>query len=170
MKKLLLVIDMQEGFRSKASEKILPNIEKLMAHFSEDVIFCCFRNEKNSFFEKTLHWKRFQKESDVALMKELQSYCHKKYYHAGYTVLTSALRNHIKNKQIEKISLCGVYTDVCISKAAMDLFDRKISVAVVADACTSLHGNGAHAAAVKSLQYVIGKKHILSTAEITKLF
>ena len=52
---------MQEAFRTKESEQILPNILKLKKKFAPKVIFSKFVNKKDSLFEKQLNWTLFQK-------------------------------------------------------------------------------------------------------------
>ena len=84
MNKILLIIDMQEGFRKKESEKIIPNIIELKKYFKEKIIFCNFVNKKNSQFEKQLNWKKFQTKKDQELFIELASSKNIKFKHEKY--------------------------------------------------------------------------------------
>lgn len=169
-RELILIIDMQEGFRSKESEMILPKIKILLKSFQGKIIFSKFINNKNSSFEKLLNWKKFQKKNEQELLKELRSKNNKEIRHSTYTVLTNELKKIIKKNKIKKVFVCGVYTDVCIIKTAMDLFDNNIETLVIKDACCSLHGIKNHKTALDSLNHIIGKDHILSTNEIIKLY
>ncbi len=57
---LLIIFDMQEGFRYENVEKLIPNINKLINKINKYIIFTVFDNKKNSFFEKQLNWKKFE--------------------------------------------------------------------------------------------------------------
>lgn len=166
MVNLLLIIDMQEGFRSAESEAILSNLLKLKNSFKGKIVFSKFINNKNSLFEKQLDWTRFQNKKDKKLFSELQTSNNIKLEHDTYTVLNEELKEFISKNKITKVYLCGVYTDVCIIKTAMYLFDNKIETFVIEDACNSLHGKKNHNSAIDSLRHILGKKKILLTSDI----
>ena len=163
MENLLLIIDTQEGFRYAESEAVLPNILKLRESFKGKIVFSKFTNDKNSLFEKQLNWTKFQSEKDKKLFSELQASNNIEFEHNGYTVLDENLVKFIKKNGTTKVYLCGIYTDVCIIKTAMDLFDKNIETFVIEDACNSLHGKSIHNSAIESLRHILGKKQILLT-------
>ena len=166
MKNLLLIIDMQEGFRHTESETILPNLLKLKRSFDGKIVFSKFVNNKNSLFEKQLNWIEFQNDEDKELFPELQTSDNIKLEHSTYTVLNKELKEFISKNKITKVYLCGIYTDVCIIKTAMDLFDNDLETFVIKDACSSLHGKKNHNSAIDSLKHIIGKKQILLTNNV----
>lgn len=166
MSKLLLIIDMQEGFRSEESENIIPKIKTLMKDFKGKIVFSVFKNKKGSQFEKILKWKRFQDKKDVEVLKELQNKKLEKIEHIDYKVINAKVNKYMKTNNIKEVYLTGVFTDVCISKAAMDLFDGKISVKIIKDACVSLHGKKHHNTAIETMEKVIGKKNVVLTNKI----
>ncbi|MCK4884226.1 MAG: cysteine hydrolase [Candidatus Diapherotrites archaeon] len=174
MNKLLLIIDMQEGFRSVESKSILPNILKLIEHFNSQknnkIVFSKFNNSLNSRFETQLNWTKFQSTNDTQQMTELKTAATKidsfQIIHTGYTVLNSELKQFLKINDINQVYLCGVYTDVCIAKTAMDLFDENIESFVIKNACNSLHGKINHDSTIDSLKHIIGKAHIISTNDL----
>ena len=166
MKNLLLIIDMQEGFRHTESEIILPNLLKLKRSFDGKIVFSKFVNNKNSLFEKQLNWIEFQNDEDKKLFPELQTSDNIKLEHSTYTVLNKELKEFISKNKITKVYLCGIYTDVCIIKTAMDLFDNDLETFVIKDACSSLHGKKNHNSAIDSLKHIIGKKQILLTNNV----
>lgn len=166
MENLLLIIDMQEGFRTTESEAILQNLLKLKESFKGKIVFSKFINEKGSLFEKQLNWIKFQNEEDKKLFSELQASNNIELEHNTYTVLNEALVKFIRWNKITKVYLCGVYTDVCIIKTSMDLFDQNIETFVIQDACNSLHGKRSHDSAIGSLRHILGKKQILLTNDV----
>jgi len=159
---LLLIIDMQQGFRYKESESILEKILELKTIFKGNIIFSKFVNENNSIFEKQLNWIKFQNKEDRELFCELESSENLVFEHNSYTVFNDYLKNFIFKNKINKVYLCGVYTDVCIIKTAMDLFDENIKVFIVEDACNSPNGEMNHIMAIDSLKHILGKGHILT--------
>ncbi len=164
MSKALLVIDMQEGFRHKPSEAIVNNITELVKGFDGKVIFTFFVDEPGSMFEREINWPKFQSSDMQKLFKELEPIERGRIEvkHKGYTVLTDELKNILKENNIDTVYLSGIYTDVCVIKAAMDLFDEGFSTKVVADACASLHGDNNHKYAIDSLKHIIGKRNVVN--------
>ena len=166
MNNLLLIIDMQEWFRQEKSEKILPNIMMLKKSFKGKIVFSKFSNNKNSLFEKQLNRFKFQNTNDKKLFFELKSEDNVEIQHNTYTILNNELKEYIKLNNISKVYLAGIYTDVCIIKTAMDLFDENIITYVIEDACNSLHGKSNHDLAIDSLKHILGKKQIISTKHL----
>ena len=76
------------------------------------------------------------------------------------------LKGFISKNRISKVYLCGIYTDVCIIKTAMDLFDYNIKTFVIEDACNSLHEKKNHDSAIDTLKNILGKKNILLTKDV----
>jgi len=166
MESLLLIIGMQKGFRYAGSEALLPNLLKLKKSFKGKIVFSKFVNDKDSLFEKQLNWTEFQNEEDKKLFSELRASNNIEFEHNGYTVINEALLQFIKENKIIKVYLCGIYTDVCITKTAMDLFDKGIETFVIEDAYNSLHGKSIHDSAIESLRHILGKKQILLTNDV----
>lgn len=168
MKDLLVVVDMQEGFRSQALVSITSNIKKLLMNFRGEIIFLCFKNKRSSMFENSLKWKKFHDRKEQRIVKELGNVKSRKIFHTGYTIFDNALMGFVKKNEFKKVYLCGVYTDVCIIKAAMDAFDNGIKCRVIHDASNSPHGKNNHRFAVESLGHIIGKGNVVSVKDVIK--
>ena len=113
-----------------------------------------------------MNWTKFQSVEDQKLFSELQASNNIEYEHKTYTVLDENLKEFMDANKITKVFLCGIYTDVCIIKTAMDLFDNNIETFVIKDACNSLHGKKNQDWAIDSLKHILGKKQILLTNEV----
>lgn len=163
---LLAVVDMQEGFRCPEIEDIIPAIKKLVQSFKGEIIFSCFRNPKGSLFEDQLQWQDFQEKKDVKILEELRDFDAGCVFHTGYTVFNEEMKKLVREKDIERIYLSGIYTDVCIAKAAMDIFDNGIDVYVVSDACASPHGSENHRVALDTLKHVLGEENVVSMERV----
>ena len=162
---LLLVIDMQEGFRFPESEKIIENIQ-FVASFFDNVIFTKFVDYQGSLFDKQLHWNTFQDKEKQKIMSEFLTLNFKLFDHNTYNPITEEVRLFIKNNNFNKIFIVGVYTDVSILLSAMLLFDMGIETFVVGDACNSVHKNqinNLHASSLESLSHILGKDHVIET-------
>lgn len=163
---LLLIVDMQEGFRYRGNVKLTPRINRLIKGFEGGKAFCCFFDRKGSRFEKELKWSKFQKASSQKLLKEVNQAGLKVFRHSGYSILTKELLSFIGRSKPSSIYLCGIYSNVSISKAALDLFDRGIDVKVIADATASDNGKAGHSHAITTLVHALGRKNVVKTSEV----
>lgn len=171
MSKILVVVDMQEGFRYSQTEAILPNIIKLLARFGDSTLFTQFIDMAGSPFEKLLRWKKFQNSQNRQLLAELRSFPKPQntFTHKGYSLFTSELEAFLAKHHRSTWYLCGIFTDVAIVQTALELFDRDIEVKVIADACASpndFHYSGIHQAALETIRHAIGSQNVLKTDSI----
>lgn len=169
-KSLLLVIDMQEGFRFPESEKIIDNIQSIISLF-DNVLFTKFIDNKDSMFDKQLHWTTFQKKEKQEIMKEFTMHDSLVFEHNTYNPITKEVDLYIKSKSISKIYIVGIYTDVSILLSAMLFFDMEVEVFVIGDACNSVHKNqknDLHLSSLESLSHILGKNHIVDTEDLFK--
>ena len=68
----------------------------------------------------------------------------------------------LRNIGIDRIAICGVYTNQCVESAVRDAADRGFLVPLVEDACAAT-SQDAHDAALKTLA---GYARVLTTAEL----
>ena len=68
----------------------------------------------------------------------------------------------LRNIGIDRIAICGVYTNQCVESAVRDAADRGFLVTLVEDACAAT-SQDAHDAALKTLA---GYARVLTTAEL----
>lgn len=168
MNRLLIIVDMQEGFRFDNVLKIVPSIRNLVMSFNGDVVFSCFENEKNSNFERVLNWKSFQNEFDREILKELSDLNFKKFKHSTYSIFSEKLFEFMEENEYDEILFCGVYLDVSIFYGAIDLFDLGIPIKVISDSVTSQDENS-NKVFLDSLRRVIGKDNVLNYEEVLLL-
>ncbi|MGM5480382.1 MAG: isochorismatase family protein [Nanobdellota archaeon] len=166
MTSALLIIDMQEGFRAPESEAIIHSIKRLLGSFEGKMLFSAFENKRHSLFETQLHWLSFQQDDDKKIFSEFETQVKKTFTHSGYTVLTNELKDYLCQQNISKVYLAGVFTDVCVIKTAMDLFDSGIETFVIGDSCMSLHGTEIHNGAILSLKKILGEDHVIASEDV----
>ncbi|MFS0518920.1 isochorismatase family cysteine hydrolase [Nostoc sp. UIC 10607] len=169
MREILLVVDMQNGFMSEKCRQIIPTVIKLIERFlaaGKLVEFTRFVNTTNSNYVKLIHWSKLIHEPETSIIDELQPYINSIFDKHYYSAFTENFSSFILINQIKKIYLCGVETDSCILKTAIDSFERGIEPVIIEDACFSEGGQQAHDAGIFLLKRNIGKNQIQMSDEV----
>jgi len=170
MKKLLLIVDMQNGFVTDKSRHIIPVIKELIEKFElkeQPVAFTRFINFKDSPWEKWIKWSRFMESPEIDIIPELRMHAKLVFDKLGlYTGFTEEFENYIKKNEIEQIYLCGVATDGCVLKTAVDAFEKEIEPTVIEDASHSHAGEVVHQAGLLLISRFIGKHQVIKSADL----
>ncbi len=96
MSTILIIIDMQEGFRYKNVERIVPKIKVLIGKFGTKAIFTKFVDKRGSAFGTVLHWSKFVQKKNQNLLREFAQYPNCKIItHNGLNILTKCLYDEI---------------------------------------------------------------------------
>lgn len=124
--KILLIVDMQNGFMTKPNYKDLQNkIGKLIDEKKYDkYIFTKFVNQENSLYKTRLKWndlsdKNSQKicvtipQNSIILNKN------------GYGLDVGDLTK-VTQLGVDQIDICGLQTDACVYAIALQLWDKNI--------------------------------------------
>ena len=154
MKTALLIIDVQECFTQSTSKEFIIAIEALQTDYS-DVFISRFFNYKGSGFIKHLDWQSCFKDSrefQLAFTPDSKAMVFDKNTYSSF---------HEKMSDFDEIHICGLETDACILKTALDLFEHNIRPVVLSELCCSNGGNNLHQAALKILQRNIGKAQVV---------
>ncbi len=69
---------------------------------------------------------------------------------------------YISENNINYIYLCGIDTDACVMKTAVDLFENGLNVKVIENYCMSHSGKKIHKSAIKMLKKLIGNKNVIN--------
>lgn len=158
MKSLLLVIDMQKAFINKNTEFLIEKINALIESKKyDDIIFTRFINTKESPFAKKLNYYGCIKEDRKIVVKIKNKVFDKK----TYTALNNEVKDYIDKNKIDKIYLCGIDTEACVLKTALDLFENGYDVFVLKEYCASTHGYERNKNALEILKRNIGKNSII---------
>jgi nicotinamidase-related amidase len=137
---------------------------ELGQRFTGDVILSCFKHEAGGFMEQQLNWNRFEDEVDTALIPEAAALDKPKYWRTTYNCLTDEVKSLAV--KYDHIYLAGVFTDVSVFVTASAIFDLGIPVTVIRDCVATLHGEQVQAYSLRSLEYMLDKKNVLSRAEL----
>lgn len=157
---LLLIIDVQKNFINDNTKKIPNKITNLINknHF-DYIAFTKFINDEISNFYKILNYKGCINENDRKIVLDTQN--NKVFTKRIYTAVNDEFKTYIKENEIEKVYLCGIDTDACVLKTAIDLFENNIDVKVIENCCMSHSGKKYHNYAIKMLKKLIGKGSII---------
>jgi len=160
MKKLLLVIDVQNDFINDHTKDYVSKIEKLInSNKFDDIVFTKFINNENSKWYKELNYKGCIDKQGQDIVIDTQEY--KIVEKTIYSALNNELIKYIKENDIEQIYLCGFDTDACVQKTALDLFENNFDVYVLKDYCMCSKGVELHNIIINNLKRLIGKDKII---------
>lgn len=166
-KTALLVVDMQNGFVNHNSEHIVPNIRRLLERGGWDkIVFTRFLNRPDSPYVQWIGWSRFMERPETDIIEPLQFFAKTVIDKHGYSAFVPPLAKILEQGRIERVVICGVATDGCVLKTAVDAFEREIEPVVIADACASHAGATIHDAALLLIPRFIGRKQVRTTEDM----
>ena len=160
MKSLLLVIDLQNAFINQNTEKLPSKIEETIASNQYDVVaFTRFVNYEESLYVKKLNWRGCLSDEDKKIVINTNGY--QIFDKSIYSSVTKEFIEYIHKNQITKIYLCGINTDCCVLKTALDLFELGFDIYVLENLCGSTCGIERHNQAIDILKRNIGEKYVI---------
>ena len=168
MTRALLVIDVQNGFVNEHTRPILPTLATLIGAFvrrEEPLAFTRFVNRSGSPYERWIGWTRFREAPENALADSLDTHGAPVFSKHVYSAFTVEMEEWLSRHHIDCLVLCGIATDGCVLKTAVDAFERSIEPQVVTDACASHAGREVHEAGLLLLARFIGKGQLKRTAD-----
>ena len=159
--KLLLIIDVQQAFINEHTKHIPSLIEEHIKNNEYNtIVLGKFINDINSKFVKDLKWTGCigKKETEIVL-ENCEAF--PVIERTAYSVYNNELDLLIKQNNINTIYLCGLDTDACVLKTAVDLFENNYNVKIIKDLCASSAGVGYHNEGIKLLERFIGKNNVI---------
>lgn len=156
----LVIIDVQRGFINEATLHI-PDAVYDLQHEYDHVAVTQFYNAPGSPWRKLMDWQRFDRggedfklafePGDHALVLEKTT----------YSAVTERLLNWLSAYDITQVHLCGIATDACVLKTALDLFEQEFRPVVLGYACASHGGEDCHKEALHLLSRQIGEQQVV---------
>ncbi len=159
----LLVVDIQEGFVNDYTRHIPKRVETLIQRGSFDpILFTRFINTESGPYHRFIGWHACQDEPETNLTPEMAALAREEHVFTkpGYAGMPEDLTEYLRNNEIERITIVGIDTDMCVLKIAMDIFDLNIEPIVLVDCCASTAGLQAHLAGLAVLARNIGADHL----------
>jgi nicotinamidase-related amidase len=166
---VLLIVDMQNGFLGRRSQHVLPSVVKLVDEFKRrglPVVFTRFHNNPGSHYEQLIGWTRLRTSPETDLHPDLEPYANEVVDKDIYSAFTPSFSAMVEQNRWRTIAICGVATDGCVLKTAVDAFERNLVPLVISDACASHAGEDVHNAGLMLLGRFIGKQQIMEIATL----
>ena len=165
---MLLVVDVQNGFVNEHTQHIIGPVNALIGAFiggGEPLAFTRFVNTSGSGYERWLGWTRFMHRPENNLFDAVDVGSAPVFVKHGYTAFTDEFSHYLDENSIARLVLCGIATDGCVLKTAVDAFERGIEPVVITDACASHAGRAIHDAGLLLLARFIGAGQLKSVAD-----
>ncbi|MET8082849.1 cysteine hydrolase [Micromonospora sp. NPDC005237] len=172
----LIVIDMQNGFINDRSRGVIPKVVELVEHWEatgRPVVFTRYHNYPGSPFERLIHWSSVQHPPETEIVPELADHASRaravidkkiySYFSADGAALT-------EQEGWTDLLFCGVATESCVLKSAVDAFERDLTPWFVTDASASHGGQPAHEAGLLVARRFIGAGQLISTDDVRVKF
>ncbi|WP_309237501.1 isochorismatase family cysteine hydrolase [Actinomadura sp. BRA 177] len=170
---MLVVVDVQNGFVREESRHVVPVIADLVERWQAaggDVIFTRYLNYEGSPFERLIKWKELRTSPQIDIVPELESLAAKATAIIDKTVYSlfgdEKGRSLVSERGWTDIYVCGIATESCVLKTAVDAFELDLNPWLVEDASASHAGRDVHEAGVLVTRRFIGADQIITTDDI----
>jgi len=167
MNNILLVIDVQNGFlRNNATRQCAQKIGNLLnSNLFNIVTATQFRNRPESPYRRFLGWSKMVSLEEQQLIPAVKENAVAVFEKFIYTCVNNDFMDSMKklnnNKLPQQIFLCGIDTDSCVLKIAVDLFEHNIQPLILKAYCNSNGGAGSHRAGITALKRFIGENSLI---------
>lgn len=173
---LLLVVDVQNGFTNERSEHVVAPVASFVRHWLSEgrpVIATRFINTDDSQWERLIHWSRLKTSPEIDLRPEIlraiEANPHARVIDKyTYTSLTEEVQDLLKELGTQRVVICGIDTDSCVLKSAIDLFEAGLTPIVLSDLCASHAGDEVHNAGLMLAGRFIGSDQIRTSFAMTR--
>lgn len=165
MKRLLIVVDMQNGFsRFDQTKHLGEKIKELLnKKIFDTVIATQFINYEGSQYTKILNWHRLITSPDIDLIEGLKAdvVIKKNIYTCINDEFIKLLKKSNEGVEPTHVFVCGADTDCCVLKIATDLFEKGIMPVVLMDYCDSNGGPESNKAGRLVMNRLIGRNSLV---------
>ncbi|WP_422771998.1 isochorismatase family cysteine hydrolase [Plantactinospora sp. WMMC1484] len=168
----LVVIDMQNGFVNERSQHVVPKVVDLVQRWQaagRPVVFTRYHNYPGSLYERLIHWSKVQAPPETDIVPELLPYAavargviDKKIY----SCFTPEFASLVEREGWTDLIFCGIATESCVLKSAVDAFEHSLTPWVVTDAAASHGGSVAHDAGLLVARRFIGSGQLIVSSVI----
>lgn len=170
---VLVVVDVQNGFVRDASRPVVPVIVDLVGRWQAaggDVVFTRYVNHPGSPFERLVRWSELMESPQIDIVPELGPYAEKatavvdkRMYSLFADDAGAAL---VGERGWSDVYVCGIATESCVLKTAVDAFERGLTPWLIADASASDAGPAVHDAGLLVTRRFIGAGQIITVADV----
>lgn len=172
----LVVIDMQNGFVNDRSRPVIPVVVDLVARWQRSgapVVFTRYHNYPGSPFERLIKWSQLQTSPGVDLIPELADAADQAVATIDkkiYSLFNAEGIALVEDQRWTDLVFCGIATESCVLKSAVDAFERDVTPWIVTDGSASHGGTAAHEAGLLVASRFIGGGQLIQSTDVERLF
>lgn len=161
--KLLLVIDVQNGFMNANTKQIPEDLIKHINNYNYDLIIATrFINKVDSLYQTQLNMKEMTMLSPkTKLVNGIVELADIVIMRSTYTALTEDVERLLKKSELKQVYIAGLNLENSIMATAFNLFDRDIKPIILSQLCGTVKGEAMKQSALDILAHNIGKDNIL---------
>ncbi|AXK90082.1 cysteine hydrolase [Nocardia farcinica] len=179
-KAALLVVDVQNGFVNEFSAHVVPVIADLATRWARTgrpTVFTRYWNYAGSPWERLIGWKALYGPPETDIVAELGSLTTAPGAHTldktVYTALTPEGLRLLRTLDVTDLVICGIATDACVLKTALDAFEHGYTPWVLRDAvasnATRHRAAEIHESALLHISRLVGAQQVTETASIDQM-
>ncbi|MEV0357367.1 isochorismatase family cysteine hydrolase [Nocardia sp. NPDC050697] len=175
---ILLVIDVQNGFVNEHSRHVVPIIRDLAEQWTNAggaTLFTRYHNYEGSPYQRLIGWNGLREAPQTDLVPDLRPLADapgaQVLDKVTYTALTDDGRRMLTG--YTDLYICGIATDGCVLKTALDAFDSGYTPWIIEDACASnatRHPAAeVHQSALTLLSRLIGSRQLVQSPAVREV-
>ncbi|MFI0976744.1 isochorismatase family cysteine hydrolase [Streptomyces sp. NPDC021093] len=172
MTEVLVVVDMQNGFITPETASVVPTVVDLVEHWERtgrDVVFTRFFNPPGSPYERLMHWTGFREPPENELIAELTDHAANSVAvvdKAQYSAFTGEMDKLVRLREWTEFVICGIATEMCVLKTAVDAFEQGFRPQIVTDASQTYMGAEAHEAGLALAARLVGSEQLTTVRSL----
>jgi nicotinamidase-related amidase len=159
MPNALIVVDLQNGFINEFTGHVPDRVVTLIESGAYDpVLYTRFINMPDGPYPRFTGWDACMGPPETDLVDAIARHATPEvtFDKHGYAGIPEALERYLVDHGIERVTLVGIDTDMCVLKVAMDAFDLNLEPVILIDCCASTSGLQSHLAGLAVLARNIG--------------
>jgi len=167
----LVVVDMQNGFVHPESAHVVPVVVDMVRRWREaggSIIFTRFINVPGSAFERLLQWTAVAARPDTDIIDELALLAADSPVvdKPAYSMFTPEGIEVVEKGGWTDLVFCGLTTESCVLKSAVDAFEHGVTPWVLTDASATHAGQEAQEAGLLVTRRFIGAGQLITTNDL----
>lgn len=167
----LVVVDVQNGFVTDVSRPVVPIIADLVEQWTaagRPVVFTRYINHPGSLFERLFDWRKLTQAPETDIVPELAAAAAKASVidKHGYSLFNEQGRTLVEQNGWTGLVFCGIDTEICVLKSAVDAFEAGITPWILTDASASHSSQASHDAGIFIGRRFIGPGQFITVADL----
>ena len=170
-KSVLMVVDVQNGFLTEKTRHVLPIIVRLVDQWRKvngSAVYSRYFNYPGSAFECLMGWRQLYDSPDTDIADELALHARHSIVvdKRTYSAMTPRFAELANRHNWTDIAICGMDTDLCVLKTALDAFENDLTPWVVTNASASTGGDNSHKSGLTVIGRAIGEHHLITAEQL----